>query len=279
MILWLASYPKSGNTWIRMFLRSYFLSSDQKFSLNEKGNLDFEVSNFPLSNHLKDANIDYSDFKNIARNWIALQDVINLNGKLNFLKTHNGNFNLGNYPFTNTDNTIGGIYIVRDPRDVVLSNANHFGIDNEESTNMLINIKTYEIEYFDESLKEKYRKSLMGSWSMNYLSWKHYKGRKIHLMKYENLVENPKKNFLKMLEYINSIVSINIDQDKIAKAVKETNFNNLQNLEEKEGFTEVGMVKFFRKGTVGEWKEKLDPKLVKKIEDHFRKEMMELNYL
>jgi len=279
MILWLASYPKSGNTWIRMFLRSYFLSSDQKFSLNEKGNLDFEVSNFPLSNHLKDANIDHSDFKNIARNWIALQDVINLNGKLNFLKTHNGNFNLGNYPFTNTDNTIGGIYIVRDPRDVVLSNANHFGIDNEESTNMLINIETYEIEYFDESLKEKYRKSLMGSWSMNYLSWKHYKGRKIHLMKYENLVENPKKNFLKMLEYINSIVSINIDQDKIAKAVKETNFNNLQNLEEKEGFTEVGMGKFFRKGTVGEWKEKLDPKLVKKIEDHFRKEMMELNYL
>ena len=67
MILWLASYPKSGNTWIRMFLRSYFLSSDQKFSLNEKGNLDFEVSNFPLSNHLKDANIDHSDFKNIAR--------------------------------------------------------------------------------------------------------------------------------------------------------------------------------------------------------------------
>ena len=82
-----------------------------------------------------------------------------------------------------------------------------------------------------------------------------------------------------MLEYINSIVSINIDQDKIAKAVKETNFNNLQNLEEKEGFTEVGMGKFFRKGKVGEWKEKLDPKLVKKIEDHFRKEMMELNYL
>ena len=278
MIFWLASYPKSGNTWIRMFLRSYFLSSNQKFSLNEKGMHDFEVLNFPTPELLKNANIDYSNFHNIAKNWVTLQDIINLNGKLNFLKTHNGNFNLGNYPFTNTDNTIGGIYIVRDPRDVVLSYANHFGLDNSESTNMLMDKESCE-QYFDKKLNEKYLRSLMGSWSMNYLSWRHYKGRKIHLMKYEDLVENPKKNFFKMLEYINSIISINIDQNKISKSVEETAFDRLQNLEESEGFIEVGKGKFFRKGKVGEWKEKLDPKLIKKIEDHFRKEMMELDYL
>ena len=67
------------------------------------------------------------NFDKIAKNWLTLQDIINLNNKLNFLKTHNGNFNINNFPFTNTENTIGGIYIVRDPRDVVLSNANHFG--------------------------------------------------------------------------------------------------------------------------------------------------------
>ena len=278
MIFWLASYPKSGNTWIRMFLRSYFLSSNQKFSLNEKGMHDFEVSNFPTSELLKNANIDYSNFHNIAKNWVTLQDIINLNGKLNFLKTHNGNFNLGNYPFTNTDNTIGGIYIVRDPRDVVLSYANHFGLDNSESTNMLMDKENCE-RYFDEKLKEKYLRSLMGSWSMNYLSWRHYRGRKIHLMKYEDLVENPKKNFIKMLEYINSVISINIDQNRISKAVEETAFHKLQNLEDREGFIEAGKGKFFRRGKVGEWKEKLDPKLTKKIEDHFRKEMMELDYL
>ena len=278
MIFWLASYPKSGNTWIRMFLRSYFLSSNQKFSLNEKGMLDFEVSNFPTSELLKNANIDYSNFHNIAKNWVTLQDIINLNGKLNFLKTHNGNFNLGNYPFTNTDNTIGGIYIVRDPRDVVLSYANHFGVNNDVSTDMLIDEENGE-QYFDEKLKEKYFRSLMGSWSMNYLSWRHYKGRKIHLMRYEDLVKNPKKNFIKMLEYINSIISINIDQNRISKAVEETAFHKLQKLENREGFIEVGKGKFFRKGKVGEWKENLDPKLTKKIEDHFRKEMIELDYL
>ncbi len=279
MIFWLASYPKSGNTWVRMFWRSYFLPSNQVFSLNKRGNLDLEVFNFPTANQLKEANVDHTDFRNIAKNWITLQDIINLNNKLNFLKTHNGNFTLNNCAFTNTDNTIGGIYIVRDPRDVVLSNANHFGIDNEESTKMLLNMESYEIEDFDIDKKEKFRKSLMGSWSSNYLSWKNYKGRKIHLMKYENLVENPKKVFTKMLEYMKSIFPVDIDPDRVRKAVEETAFNKLQNLEDKEGFTEVGMGKFFRKGKVGEWKEKLDPKLVKIIEDHFRKEMMELNYL
>ena len=119
----------------------------------------------------------------------------------------------------------------------------------------------------------------MGSWSSNYLSWKNYKGRKIHLMKYENLVENPKRVFTKMLEYMKSIFPVDIDPDRVRKAVEDTAFDKLQNLEDKEGFSEVGMGKFFRKGKVSEWKEKLDPKLVKIIEDHFRKEMMELNYL
>ena len=184
MIFWLASYPKSGNTWVRMFWRSYFLPSNQVFSLNKKGDLDLEVSNFPTPKQLMEANIDHTNFANIAKNWITLQDIINLNGKLNFLKTHNGNFTLNNYAFTNTDNTIGGIYIVRDPRDVVLSNANHFGINNQESTNMIINMESYEIENFDTQNKKEFRRSLMGSWSSNYLSWKNYKGRKIHLIKY-----------------------------------------------------------------------------------------------
>ena len=75
--------------------------------------MDLEVFGFPTPQQLKDANIDHVNFKNIAKNWITLQDIINLNGKLNFLKTHNGNFSMNNYPFTNTDNTIGGIYCKR----------------------------------------------------------------------------------------------------------------------------------------------------------------------
>ena len=67
---------------------------------------------------------------------------------------------------------------------------------------------------------------------MNYLSWRHFRGRKIHLMKYEDLIEDPKKNFIKMLEYINSIISINIAQNRISKAVEDTAFHKLQKLED-----------------------------------------------
>ena len=107
MIIWLASYPKSGNTWLRMFLRAYFLPEGNKFSINSKGNQDFESTTFPNVNLLKSSKIDHSKFENIIKNWINLQDYVNLfNGKINF-KTHNGNYTVNNYPFTNTQNTIG----------------------------------------------------------------------------------------------------------------------------------------------------------------------------
>tara|TARA_A100000164_G_scaffold39109_1_gene29832 strand:+ start:821 stop:1255 length:435 start_codon:yes stop_codon:yes gene_type:complete len=144
---------------------------------------------------------------------------------------------------------------------------------------MIINMESYEIENFDTQNKKEFRRSLMGSWSSNYLSWKNYKGRKIHLIKYEDLVENPNKYFTKMLEYMKSIFPLNIDKDKIEKSIDETTFHKLQNLENQEGFIEKGVGKFFRKGKVGEWKEKLEPKLSKQIEHHFKKEMLDLNYL
>ena len=99
---------------------------------------------------------------------------------------------LNNYPFTNTENTIGGIYIVRDPRDVVLSNANHFGVVMM-STNMLTdNMKIVKYN-FDENLKKSTEKVLWVHGQVNYFLGKLLQRKKIHLMKYEDLVENPKK--------------------------------------------------------------------------------------
>ena len=68
MIIWLASYPKSGNTWLRMFLRSYFLSEQDTFSINVKGNLDYESETFPNLKLLKSINVDHSNFENIVKN-------------------------------------------------------------------------------------------------------------------------------------------------------------------------------------------------------------------
>lgn len=280
MIIWLASYPKSGNTWIRMFLRSYFLKDDTLFSLNHKGNESFEAQIFPSMKMLKNASIDPTKFMDIAKNWIALQDFINLNGKLNFFKTHNGNFTINNHPFTNTDNTIGGIYIVRDPRDVLLSYSHHLGLSHKDTLERMIDMQNFEVDESDENMKGAFKRSILGTWSHHYLSWKSYKGRKIFILKYEELAENPKKKFYEILEYLKNFFPLEINEERINKSIDITKFENLQKLENKHGFEEKKKnSNFFRKGKVGDWKANLDPQFVKTIEQNFKKEMIELGYL
>ena len=132
MIIWLASYPKSGNTWLRMFLKSYFLKQDEKFSLEDSVLDNFKGQSFPddkILNHLK---VDYFNFEEIVKNWETMQDYINLNNKTNYVKTHNAMCTINNNKFTDTHNTLGVIHIVRDPRNVISSIVYHFSKKNYE---------------------------------------------------------------------------------------------------------------------------------------------------
>ena len=273
MIIWIASYPKSGNTWIRLFLKSY-LTDEEDLDINNN----ILIPSFPIPKFFDMLNIDYTKFTEIIKNWIALQDTINLNGETNFLKTHNGLFAVNNYKFTNTENTLGAIYVVRDPRDLVLSYAHHFGETHSEAVDKMLNHKNVEKMEYKNQL---YTHSLMGRWSDHYNSWKLYnKKKKILIIKYEDLIKNTHASFLKILEYLNGKNGTEINLKKMERALNQTTFENLKKKEELHGFNEKSTNgKFFRKGKVGEWKKYLKKELVQKIETSFKNEMKELNYL
>ena len=105
MIIWCASYPKSGNTWVRAIIASLVYS--------KKGIFNFDmlrkVSLFPKRFYFKDFINDYSDLKKISQHWIDAQEKINRDGKLKIYKTHNGNYNFLEIDFTNKKNTAGVI--------------------------------------------------------------------------------------------------------------------------------------------------------------------------
>lgn len=266
MIIWIASYPKSGNTWVRLFLENYF----SKIKNN------FYFDGFPNHDHFKKLNINHKNFKEIINNWKMLQDYQNLNSKINILKTHNALCTIGKNKFTTYENTLGAIYLVRDPRDVVVSYSNHLGINVEEVTKKILDPYACEImKVFNDEISY----SLMSTWSNHYNSWLSDIGREFLIIKYEDLVNDTKNQFIKILEYLNKICNTEIDEIQLQKSLEETSFKNLKKKEELYGFDQAsGNGPFFRKGIIGDWKNTLKSKIVSKIENSFDKEMKKLGY-
>ena len=105
MFIWLASYPKSGNTLVRAMLASYFFSKDGNFSFDIIKN----INQFPNSELFEKIGVDIKNEKNVIENYIKAQESINLKNSVQFLKTHSYLFNINNNPFTDLKNTMGAI--------------------------------------------------------------------------------------------------------------------------------------------------------------------------
>ena len=279
MIIWLAFYPKSGNTFLRSLLTSYFYSEDGTFEFEMLKN----IQQFPINEIFDKIGVDINDKYLVAKNYIKSQEEINKSKKLSFLKTHSSFCKMYNkFNFSDLKNSLGVIYIVRDPRNVVTSFAHHNSKSIENTFELLTNDLTIGNE---KNETEVY----LGSWNFNYNSWKIYKNsEKYLLVKYEDLVKNTKNVFIKILKFINELSQNgkSIDEKKIEKVINQTNFSRMKNLEDEHGFEEAKVnhntgqiVKFFNLGPKNDWKKTLDHNIKKKIENKFQKEMEEIGYL
>ena len=284
MIIWLASYPKSGNTLIRALLTSYFFTQNGLFNFNLIKN----ITQFPSATIFQRLGVDIKNEKEVIKNYIRAQESINKKDSINFLKTHSYLFNINNNPFTDLNNSLGAIYIVRDPRNVVTSYAHHFNISVEKASERMIN----SLEYggnLDSKYESDRTKVYLGSWSSNYDSWKSFKlAGKYLLIKYEDLLNNAEATLIKILDFIYKLrgVKFNIDHDKIKNIIHTTSFQYMRNLEKKKSFIESRInnatgkkIPFFNLGPQNDWRKLLDEKIRLKIESSFKLQMEELRYL
>ena len=275
MIIWLASYPKSGNTFVRAMLSAYFFSKE--------GNFDFKylksIKQFPSKQLFKKMGITTNNSNELLKNYIKAQEYINKRAPLILLKTHSSMFDINNNKFTDLNNSLGVIYIVRDPRNIVTSFGNHYNLSLKESSQRMISNSLLG----EDTDKKVFTYTL--SWKNNYNSWKIFlKKKKYLLIKYEDLVQDPKKMLIKMISFIFQLSEnkSNIDLQKIDNVIASTTFENLKNLEKKSGFNEKSskMKKnFFNLGKDNKWQNILDEETIKLLSDEFREEMTELKYL
>ena len=279
MIIWLASYPKSGNTWVRHFLASLIYSDQGKTGFDKLG----YILQYPKKDQFEDLVNDVGDFNEIKQNWIKSQNIINSDNKVKIFKTHHVLCSLDKHNFTNEKNTLGAIYIVRDPRNVISSILYHFNLSSTEEALDFIQ----EEKKFIGNVKNKVNyplHTLIGSWKTNYNSWKTI-NKNFLLIKYEDLILNPNTEFKKIADYIANILNLKFSKEQIKKSINESSFENLKNLEEKNGFIEsVNNLEnkkknFFNLGPKNNWENILNEKYVDKIVASFSNEMKELGYI
>jgi hypothetical protein len=280
MIIWLASYPKSGNTWVRSIISTLLYSND--------GNFNFElikkVSQFPEKKYFKEFIDDFGNFNKIKESWILAQDTINLDNQIKILKTHQGKYNVGKDSFTNDRNTLATIYIVRDPRTLVSSISNHYTLTLDEAFNFLItpqiigNSKRWED-------KETGMKCLLGKWNDHYRSWTRDKSNLL-LIKYEDLIKNPENELEKIINFLKKYLNVETNKNKNKEILETTSFKSLKEMEQKGLFKENVLskkddskVNFFHLGPANNWKDNLGEDFKNKIEKNFYQEMAELEYL
>ncbi len=280
MIIWLASYPKSGNTWLRSIISALLFTDD--------GFFDFElikkIPQFPVERDFKDFTENFTDINEIKKYWIPAQDKINLDGKIKFYKTHHLNVKINEYNFTDPKNSCATIYIVRDPRSLVSSISNHFGKTQEESENFLTTTRVLGAEKKRPS-KNGHVVTLLGNWGEHYRFWKQG-SKNFLLIRYEDLLKNTENEFEKLIDFLKKFLKVNINKEKMDNIIKTTSFDSLKKMENRGLFKENVInfltnekINFFDRGPKNIWENSINKSVKESLERKFQKEMKELNYL
>jgi hypothetical protein len=272
-ILWLASYPKSGNTWMRAFLANLILDAEQPLALKRIGEVcPSEPAETWFAPFAGGKVADLSARQVAELRTKAQQRVVSLNKNVVPMKTHSYLGEDNGHPIISMEATYGAVYIVRDPRDVAVSAADHFGKDLDGMIELMNDPLAMGMPMPGIIVHE-----LQSSWSNHVESWTKWNHPGIFVVRYEDLLADPQDQFGRVARHF----GITSDKQRIARAVAHASFKQLQQLEAEQGFIERSLhsEKFFRSGASGGWRDKLSPEQAARIERDHRAQMKRYGYL
>lgn len=272
-IIWLASYQKSGNTWLRAFLANLMRNPDRPIAIND------------LPNHILGDGFltHYETFTGKPASALSIEEIRALRPKIHnwfaqssqddvFVKTHNACVLLEGEPLITPSATAGAINVVRNPLDVAVSFAHHHQIDMQHAVDRLCDDRNI-VPGTDKKVEE-----YLLSWSSHVRSWLNAPGLHSHLMRYEDMLKAPRKSFGGLVKFL----GLPNDPPRLKKAIRFSNFRELADQEKKERFVEArpdGKAAFFREGKTGGWRSVLSQEHVDQLIECHGEVMKELGYL
>jgi hypothetical protein len=274
-IVWLSSYPRSGNTWTRNFLynllslREGMSDGHNINSLHEYSLWDIVAARFEkvLGKPVREASR-----AEIAAARAAVQKRIlaEASGPI-FVKTHNALVLDQGIPTINMKVTSGAVYIVRNPLDVAISFAHHFGVDIDTAIQRM-NRAGMETDVNEQAVHEVY-----GSWSQNVMSWTHKQHPTIHVMRYEDMLAAPPATFRGLADHL----LIDASDEEICRALDLSSFEKAKAQEKAKGYRERPLLSpaFFREGRAEQWRDVLSEGQVVRIVEAHREQMARFDYV
>lgn len=275
-IVWIASFPKSGNTWVRVFLHNLVRTLNGETGEQDINDMSrFSTWDLDKRRYTKVLGFEPDNAthaKEIAGARHAVhQGIADSADGLVFIKTHNGLFMDHGHSTVNFAVTAGAIYIVRNPLDVAISYAHHMGatIDRAIAAMALIDART--------EGKEGTVYEITGSWTQHVQSWTHAPHRALHIVRYEDMLANPGKAFASLAEHL----LLKPSRRQLARAIERSSLAKLQEQEKAKGFRERSpnaSAGFFREGRAGQWKDVLTPKQIETIVSDHGEQMRRFGY-
>lgn len=275
-IVWLASYPRSGNTWTRHFLNNLIDViagvGDRPRDINAQTDYTlWDIAAARFSGVLGKP-VDKATRAEIAAARLEVQrQIADEMPEAVLVKTHNALLTDRGHPTINMGATSGAVYIVRNPLDVVISFAHHFGIDIDTAITRMAR-RGMETDVNAEVVHEVY-----GSWSENVHSWTRKPHRAILVMRYEDMHAQPVATFGGLARHL----LLDPTPDQLEKAIALSSFADAKRQEQERGYRERPKQSkaFFREGRAGQWQDVLSPEQVRRIVETHREQMARFGYV
>lgn len=270
-IIWLASYPKSGNTWIRAFLHNLFLDRPEPAPINA-------LNDFCLG---EDKAEYYNNFDRRPCTEMTPREIAELRPKVHdlltkaypdsvFVKTHNYLGEWEGFPLVNMECTAGAIYLVRNPLDVAVSSARFYGVTIDQAIAWMAH-PGMGSPTTDTSVRQVY-----GTWSTHLESWTQNPMPSLHVTRYEDMLNQPFKTFGEVAKFL----GLNPPRARLQRAIANSSFRSLRKQEDERGFVERSQhAHFFRVGRAGQWRKDLSEEQIKQIISDHREQMERFDYV
>jgi len=275
-ILWLASYPKAGNTWVRTFMVNLAANRPEPVPFEEHPRFCNEEPHLRWYRDLVEGDVNDLSMRTVARVRAQAQARMAATFKDNFLvKTHCANHRMHGCAQINKEVTSGAIYVVRNPLDLVISYAHHMGQTIDQAINNIANTRNVGLDRRDPPGQVP---ELLSDWSSHVKSWTAAADRRLHVLRYEDLIDAPEATFGELARFLG--FDIDKTPERLARAIAFSSFDVLRQSEAAGEFREQSPHggNFFREGRKEQWREVLSREQVRRITARHREQMERFGY-